>query len=80
MSYLKKSKDQQLAKYYLAIANGKPNKKQGAIKGDIVKARRGSYKLAKTLENPSKTQFISCLIEPSKGYICSNLLLVKLIN
>jgi tRNA pseudouridine32 synthase/23S rRNA pseudouridine746 synthase len=60
------SKRTQLAKYYLAIAHGKPTKKQGCIKGDIVKARRGSYKLAKSLTNPSQTQFISCLIEPGK--------------
>jgi tRNA pseudouridine32 synthase/23S rRNA pseudouridine746 synthase len=53
-----------LEKYYLAVAHGKPVKKQGWVKGDLVKARRGCYKLQKTMENPSVTRFQSQLIEP----------------
>lgn len=46
-------------KYYLAISDRSPKKKQGLIKGDMVKARRGAWKLTRTLENPAVTQFFS---------------------
>lgn len=46
-------------KYYLAISEKKPSKKQGMIKGDMVKARRGAWKLQSSLENPAVTQFFS---------------------
>jgi len=46
-------------KYYLAISDQKPKKKQGLIKGDMAKSRRGSYKLLRSLENPAITQFFS---------------------
>lgn len=53
-----------IRKYYLAAAKGKPTKKQGWVKGDIVKSRRGCYKLQKSMEAPSITRFQSALIEP----------------
>lgn len=53
-----------LSKYYVSIAKGKPTKKQGWVKGDLVKSRRGCYKLQKTTENPSITRFLSTLISP----------------
>ncbi len=56
----------QIQKYYLAISDKKPKKKQGWIIGDMLSARRGSWKLAKSQNNPAKTQFISALIEPKK--------------
>jgi tRNA pseudouridine32 synthase/23S rRNA pseudouridine746 synthase len=56
----------QIQKYYLAISDKKPKKKQGWIIGDMLSARRGSWKLAKSQDNPAKTQFISALIEPKK--------------
>ena len=46
-------------KYYLAISENKPLKKQGLIKGDMAKSRRGMYKLMRTMENPAITQFFS---------------------
>jgi tRNA pseudouridine32 synthase/23S rRNA pseudouridine746 synthase len=46
-------------KYYLAIACGKPKKKQGWIAGDMAKSRRSMYKLLRTTENPAVTQFFS---------------------
>lgn len=49
-------------KYYLAIADGKPKKKQGLIKGDMEKSRRGMWKLMRTTENPAVSQFISSSI------------------
>lgn len=55
-----------IQKYYLAISDKKPKKKQGWVIGDMVSARRGSWKLAQSKCNPAKTQFISALIEPKK--------------
>lgn len=52
-------KQRQVEKYYLAISNKKPNKKQGLIKGDMAPSRRGAYKLLPTNENPAVTQFFS---------------------
>ena len=52
-----------IAKFYLAISDQKPKKKQGWIKGDMAKARRGAYKLLRTMENPAVTRFISCVVD-----------------
>lgn len=49
----------QVEKYYLAISFDKPSKKQGLIKGDMAKSRRGMFKLMRTLHNPAITQFFS---------------------
>lgn len=46
-------------KYYLAISDQKPTKKQGLIKGDMAKSRRGMFKLMRTMNNPATTQFFS---------------------
>jgi len=46
-------------KYYLAISDRRPKKKQGIIKGDMERARRGAWKLVRTLKNPAVTQFFS---------------------
>jgi tRNA pseudouridine32 synthase/23S rRNA pseudouridine746 synthase len=46
-------------KYYLAISDKKPVKKQGLIKGDMAKSRRGMFKLMRTMNNPAITQFFS---------------------
>ncbi|WP_077286245.1 TIGR01621 family pseudouridine synthase [Cognaticolwellia aestuarii] len=56
----------QIEKYYLAIANGKPKKKQGLIKGDMMKSRRGMWKLMRTSNNPAISQFYSYNIAPSQ--------------
>lgn len=49
----------QVEKYYLAISDNKPTKKQGLIKGDMAKSRRGMFKLMRTTDNPAITQFFS---------------------
>ena len=49
----------EIEKYYLAISDKKPKKKQGLIKGDLERSRRGSWKLLNTYHNPSVTQFFS---------------------
>jgi tRNA pseudouridine32 synthase / 23S rRNA pseudouridine746 synthase len=51
--------NREIEKYYFAIADGKPLKKQGMIVGDIKKSRSGSYLLSRTRTNPSVTQFFS---------------------
>ncbi|MBA3026608.1 MAG: TIGR01621 family pseudouridine synthase [Sulfurimonas sp.] len=52
----------QIEKFYLAVSLRKPKKKQGWIKADMAQARRGSYKLVSTMENPAITQFVSCAL------------------
>jgi tRNA pseudouridine32 synthase/23S rRNA pseudouridine746 synthase len=56
----------QVEKYYLAIAEGKPKKKQGLIKGDMEKSRRGMWKLLRTMDNPAISQFLSYTIAPKQ--------------
>ncbi|MGX9461329.1 TIGR01621 family pseudouridine synthase [Shewanella sp. A14] len=51
--------EHKVQKYYLAIATGKPKKKQGWIVGDMAKSRRSMFKLLRTTENPAVTQFFS---------------------
>ena len=55
-----------IEKYYLAISDKKPKKKQGLIKGDMSKSRRGMYKLEHSSQNPAITQFFSYSIGPGK--------------
>ncbi|WP_417222228.1 TIGR01621 family pseudouridine synthase [Amphritea sp.] len=51
-------------KYYIALSDQKPRKKQGLIKGDMERARRGSWKLTTTQNNPAITRFFSCSPQP----------------
>ncbi|MCO7224572.1 pseudouridine synthase [Pleionea sp. CnH1-48] len=46
-------------KYYLALTRGKPSKKQGTIRGDMIAARRGSWRLTQQQSDPAITQFFS---------------------
>lgn len=48
-----------IEKYYLALASGRPKKKQGLIIGDMVKSRRGMWKLTRERTSPAKTRFYS---------------------
>ncbi|WP_105169278.1 TIGR01621 family pseudouridine synthase [Pseudoalteromonas sp. T1lg23B] len=66
----------QVDKAYFALVTDKPKKKQGWIKGDMSKARRGAYKLLKSSENPAITRFYSmslgsglraCILKPFTG-------------
>ncbi|MBQ4812587.1 TIGR01621 family pseudouridine synthase [Pseudoalteromonas luteoviolacea] len=65
-----------VSKFYLALITDKPKKKQGWVKGDMAKSRRGTFKLLKTQENPAITRFYSssvkaglraCLMKPFSG-------------
>ena len=53
-------------KTYLAVAAGKPKKKQGWIIGDMDKVRRGNWRLLHSKENPARTYFTSTALQP--GY------------
>ena len=48
-----------IEKYYLAISDKKPVKKQGLVKGDMEKSRRGMWKLLRSQSNPAISQFFS---------------------
>ena len=52
-------KAQQVQKYYLAIADKKPKKTQGLIKGGMEKSRRSMWKLTRNQDNLAITQFFS---------------------
>ncbi|WP_028772858.1 TIGR01621 family pseudouridine synthase [Shewanella waksmanii] len=54
----------QIQKYYVALATGKPKKKQGAVVGDMAKARRSMHKLLRSKDNPAITQFFSQSVDP----------------
>lgn len=58
--------EHKLDKYYLALSDRKPSKKQGLIKGDMVKSRNGAWRLAASLENPALTQFFSWSVAPGE--------------
>ena len=51
-------------KYYIAISDCRPKKKQGLIKGDMEKSRRGAWMLLRTANNPAVTQFFSYTLSP----------------
>ncbi|MGC9421128.1 MULTISPECIES: TIGR01621 family pseudouridine synthase [Vibrio] len=58
-------------KFYLAIGNRKPKKKQGLISGDMQRSRRASWKLLTSQENPARTQFFSLPAEPGERlFLC----------
>ena len=54
----------QIEKFYIALSAQKPKKKQGWIKGDMAKARRGAFKLMSSNSNPAVTRFYSYSVQP----------------
>lgn len=46
-------------KVYAALSTHPPKKRHGYIEGDIVKSRRGTYKLTRTMDVPSRSRFTS---------------------
>jgi len=49
----------QVEKYYLALTDRRPSKKQGLIVGDMERSRRSTWKLVQSQTNPAVTQFFS---------------------
>lgn len=58
--------DRSVKKFYLALSDQKPTKKQGLIKGDMAKSRRGAWKLTKSTDSPAVTHFFCA--NPMPGY------------
>ncbi len=52
-----------IEKIYIALSDSKPKKKQGTVKGDLEKSRRGAWKITRTFNNPSVTRFQSHSLE-----------------
>lgn len=52
----------QVSKFYLALSDRKPTKKQGMVCGDMLKSRNGAWKLSKQSTAPAVTQFFSCSV------------------
>jgi tRNA pseudouridine32 synthase/23S rRNA pseudouridine746 synthase len=57
-------------KYYLALSDKKPKKKQGMIKGDMTKSRRSMWKLMPSMDNPAVTQFFSAAADGKRLFLC----------
>lgn len=57
-------------KFYLALSDKKPKKKQGLIKGDMSKSRRSAWKLLPTNINPAMTQFFSAAADGQRLFLC----------
>jgi len=53
-----------ITKYYIAITDKKPKKKQGMVTGDMRKIRDGKWALSTTLTNPAISQFFSTSLSP----------------
>lgn len=57
-------RDRSIDKVYIALSDCKPLKKQGLISGDMVRSRRGTWKLLRSCDNPARTRFLSWSIRP----------------
>ncbi|RDV25153.1 TIGR01621 family pseudouridine synthase [Alteromonas aestuariivivens] len=53
-----------IQKYYLALLDSKPKKKQGTVSGDMKNRRGGQHILLKSQLNPAVTQFFSQSLVP----------------
>ncbi len=51
--------ERKMEKEYLALSQHKPKKKQGWVKGDMERGRRGSWLLSREMNNPAITWFNS---------------------
>ncbi|OHX14101.1 TIGR01621 family pseudouridine synthase [Chromobacterium sphagni] len=54
----------EVEKYYLALSDRKPLKKQGRVSGDMAKGRGGAWRLLASQDNPALTQFFSYSLQP----------------
>ncbi len=57
-------RERAVQKYYIALSDLAPRKKQGLIQGDMVRSRRGSWKLVRSMERPARTRFLSWSVRP----------------
>jgi tRNA pseudouridine32 synthase/23S rRNA pseudouridine746 synthase len=61
--------ERKIQRLYLAISDRKTTKKNGTIKGDLLKSRNGNYKLSKSMRNPSVTNFRSLSINNVRVFL-----------
>tara|TARA_R110001592_G_scaffold138511_5_gene357768 strand:- start:75316 stop:76083 length:768 start_codon:yes stop_codon:yes gene_type:complete len=59
--------EKRIEKYYLALSESRPKKKQGAVIGDMAKGRSGSYLLKRSNDNPAITRFFAKKITINSG-------------
>ena len=57
-------RERAVQKYYVALSDQPGAKKQGLIQGDMVRSRRGSWKLLRSMERPARTRFLSWPVRP----------------
>jgi tRNA pseudouridine32 synthase/23S rRNA pseudouridine746 synthase len=51
-------------KYYLALSDRRPARKQGQVRGDMERARNGSWRLSRGQTDPAVTHFFSRSLAP----------------
>ena len=51
-------REKRVAKYYVAIGDKKPKKKQGTVSGDMERTRRSSWRLTNSRASPAVTRFL----------------------
>ncbi|MGB1238049.1 MAG: TIGR01621 family pseudouridine synthase [Pseudomonadales bacterium] len=61
--------ERRVDKFYLAMSDRKPRKKQGSIKGDMQRARRGCWRLSEGRDNPAVTRFFSAACHGRRLFI-----------
>ena len=59
-------RERNVEKYYVALADSPPRKKQGLVQGDMVRSRRGTWKLTRSMERPARTRFFSWPVGPGR--------------
>lgn len=52
-------RERRLHKYYVALTSRRPSQKQGRVRGDMARSRRGQWKLLRSTDNPAVTAFMS---------------------
>jgi tRNA pseudouridine32 synthase/23S rRNA pseudouridine746 synthase len=56
--------ERRVEKIYLALSDRKPARKQGAIRGDMIKGRGGAWRLTMACEHPALTRFHTVSLRP----------------
>lgn len=51
-------------KYYLALTDRRPRRKQGSVVGDMQAGRRGNWRLLRSANNPAHTRLLSQSLRP----------------
>lgn len=60
-------RNRQIHKYYVALTERKPSRKQGSVIGDMTKSRQGNWMLLRSTSNPAITRFTSTAVPGRSG-------------